>query len=85
MKDMWFIDLYKAEDDEFTRSMSLNQNCHFDNISFMVFNNNSLVASKDLKTKKKDATNELPKLKDGKSFKDMLKIEEEESMIYGCD
>lgn len=78
---MWFIDLYKREEDEFTRSMSLNQNYLFDNVS-MAFNNS--LANTYIKARKKEGREE-PAIKEGRSFKEVLQIEEEESMIYGCE
>lgn len=52
---MWFIDLYKREEDEFTRSMSLNQNFMFNNIS-MGFNNS--LANTYIKARKKEGGKE---------------------------
>lgn len=83
IKDMWFIDLYKRDEDEFTRSMSLNQNFMFNNISMGL--NNSLANTYIKARKKEGAKEELLLAKEGKSFKDVLQIEEEESMIYGCE
>lgn len=79
---MWFIDLYKREEDEFTRSMSLNQNFMFNNIS-MGFNNS--LANTYIKARKKEGGKEELAIKEGRSFKEVLQIEEEESMIYGCE
>ena len=81
---MWLIDMYKNED-ELTKSLSLNQNFLFNNISVDIYNN-SLVGSNNIQTRKKDSLKkpEQLNLKQGKSFKEIMQIDEEESMIYGC-
>ncbi len=51
------------------------------------WNNNSLINTNNLKLRHQER-NKLPApiaLVEGKSIKDMLKIDEEESMIYGCE
>lgn len=50
---MWLIDMYKNED-ELTKSLSLNQNFLFNNISVGMFNN-SLIGSNNIQTRKKDS------------------------------
>lgn len=50
---MWLIDMYKNED-ELTKSLSLNQNFLFNNISVDIYNN-SLVGSNNIQTRKKDS------------------------------
>jgi hypothetical protein len=52
----------------------------FNNIS-ATWNNNSLVGPHDSKHKKKEEQLS----KEFKSFKDIMKVDEEESMIYGCE
>jgi hypothetical protein len=50
------------------------------------WNNNSLINTNNFKLRQKEKNKlPLPALVEGKSFKDMLKIDEEESMIYGCE
>ena len=52
------------------------------------WNNNSMIDPNKFKLKLKEKNKLLPPLESlegRKSFKDMLEIDEEESMIYGCE
>jgi serine/threonine protein kinase len=87
LRDMWFLDVQKRQKEE-EFELTLSANNMLSNFSTDWLNNNSLVATNNsnMHPRKKDQGKEKPALlKEGKSFRDMLAIDEEESMIYGCE
>ena len=54
----------------------------FNNLS-TEWNNNSLIGTNNLHIRRREKEKVLPP--EGRSLKNMLEIDEEESMIYGCE
>jgi hypothetical protein len=76
---MWFVELQKRRE-EF--ELTLSANIMFNNIS-TEWNNNSLIGTNNLRLRRKEKEQKV--LPEGRSLKNLLEIDEEESMIYGCE